>query len=74
MSPIMVDRTARTRARMLRTEDVAKRLDIPIRRVRILAQQGIIPRVKIGHSIRFNEADLEAWIAAGGAGYPKATK
>lgn len=59
-----------SRPRMLRAVEVAERLDLPVTRVRLLARQGIIPRVKVGHSVRFNEAELEEWIAAGGAGYP----
>lgn len=57
--------------RMLKVAEVAKRLDLSEKRVYILAQEGVIPRVKLGHQIRFNEATLEAWIAAGGAGYPE---
>lgn len=58
-------------ARMLRVADVAARLDLPEKRVYILAREGIIPHVRLGRSIRFNEAELEEWIAAGGAGYPE---
>lgn len=60
----------RQRVKMLRASEVAELLDLPEKRVRILAREGIIPRVKVGRQIRFNEAELEAWIAAGGAGYP----
>lgn len=57
------------RPRMLRATEVAERLDLPVKRVLLLARQGIIPRVKVGHQVRFNEAELEAWIAAGGKGF-----
>lgn len=76
MSTHMLDRaapawSANTPApRMLRVAEVAKRLDLPEKRLYILAREGIIPHVRLGRSIRFNEAELEAWIAAGGSGYP----
>lgn len=77
MSTPMLDRagmsahhTRRKASRMLRVSDVAQRLDLPEKRLYILAREGIIPHVRLGRSIRFNEAELEAWIAAGGAGYP----
>jgi len=60
------------RPRMLRVSQVAELLDLPEQRVRILAREGVIPRVKVGRQVRFNEAELEAWIAGGGAGYPGA--
>lgn len=57
------------RPRMLRVAEVAQRLDLPQKRVYILTREGIIPHVRLGKSIRFNEAEIEAWIAAGGRGY-----
>ena len=57
------------RPRMMRATEVAERLDLPVKRVLLLARRGIIPRVKVGHQVRFNEAELEAWIAAGGKGF-----
>lgn len=78
MSTHMLDRAApiahpRPPApRMLRVAEVAKRLDLPEKRLYILAREGIIPHVRLGRSIRFNEAEIEAWIAGGGAGYPGA--
>lgn len=57
--------------RMIRVAELASRLDLPEKRVYILARQGVIPHVRLGRSIRFNEAEIEALIAAGGAGYPE---
>ena len=57
------------RPRMLRVAEVAKRLDLPEKRLYILAREGIIPHVRLGRSIRFNEAEIEAWITAGGKGF-----
>lgn len=65
-----VDHQTTGAKRMLRSRDVAKILDIPEKRVRILAQEGIIPRVKVGRQVRFNAAEIEAWIQAGGSDYP----
>lgn len=79
MAPLIVDRPspirqpeaeAAPRPRMLRTADIAELLDLPAKRVSILAREGIIPRVKVGRSVRFNEADILAWVAAGGSAYP----
>lgn len=78
MSTHMLDRAAPVAhprpatPRMLRVAEVAKRLDLPEKRLYILAREGIIPHVRLGRSIRFNEAEIEAWIAGGGAGYPGA--
>ena len=57
------------RPRMLRVAEVAKRLDLPEKRLYILAREGIIPHVRLGRSIRFNEAEIEDWITAGGKGF-----
>lgn len=58
------------RPRMLRVTDVAELLDLPERRVYILAREGVLPHVRLGRSIRFNEAALLAWLEAGGSTYP----
>ena len=67
---VLVAQPGQPAPRMLRVAEVAKRLDLPEKRLYILAREGIIPHVRLGRSVRFNEAELEAWIAAGGAGYP----
>lgn len=59
------------RPRMLRCKAVAEMLDLPEQRVYILAREGVLPHVKVGRAIRFNEAELEEWIAAGGSSYPR---
>lgn len=73
MADHIVDRAATTvkLGRMLRAEAVAALLDLPRKRVYLLAQEGIIPHVRVGRQVRFNESAIEAWIANGGAGYPE---
>jgi excisionase family DNA binding protein len=41
---------------------VARRLGTSIRHVRRLVTERKIPYLKIGHFIRFDECDIEAWI------------
>jgi excisionase family DNA binding protein len=41
---------------------VARRLGTSIRHVRRLVTERKIPYLKIGHFIRFDERDIEAWI------------
>ena len=43
-------------------ETVARRLGTTLRHVRRLVTEGKIPYLKIGHFIRFDERDVEAWI------------
>lgn len=64
------DAAAPITGRMLRVAAVAELLDLPEKRVYELVRAGVLPHVRLGRSIRFNSAELEAWIAAGGAGYP----
>lgn len=66
MSSTNIDHRPR---RMLRVTEVATLLDLPEKRVYVLAREGVIPHVRLGRSIRFNEATLAAWLEAGGAGY-----
>lgn len=65
----MHEAPATGRRRMLRVKHVAEMLDLPEKRVYILVREGIIPHVRLGRAIRFNEGELEAWLAAGGGGY-----
>lgn len=73
MADHIVDRSLTNRAtkgRMLRADAVAELLDLPRKRVYLLARDGIIPHIRVGRQVRFSAQELEAWIAAGGAGYP----
>jgi excisionase family DNA binding protein len=48
-------------------DDVAARLGFHRRTVYRLAQTGKIPSVRFGRSVRFDGAQVEEWIASGGA-------
>lgn len=56
--------------RMLRASDVAELLDLPVKRVHILAREGVIPRIKVGRQVRFNPIEIQAWLNEGGSDYP----
>jgi excisionase family DNA binding protein len=43
-------------------EAVAGRLGVPVRHVRRLVAERRIPYIKWGHLIRFDPADVEAWL------------
>lgn len=43
--------------------DVATRLNVNVRHVRRLVEQGRIPYIKWGHLLRFDPDEIEAWIA-----------
>lgn len=53
---------ATTFPQLLDMETVARRLGTSIRHVRRLVTERKIPYLKIGHFIRFDERDIEAWI------------
>ena len=44
--------------------DVADRLGVQVRHVRRLVHERRIPFVKWGHLLRFDPADIEAWVEA----------
>lgn len=52
--------------RLLTAHEVAALLGLKVKTVYSLAEQGIIPRVKIGSMVRFNLVKLNEWIEAGG--------
>ncbi len=43
--------------------EVAARLNVNVRHVRRLVEQGRIPYIKWGHLLRFDPDEIEAWIA-----------
>ena len=43
---------------------VAKRLGVNHRHIRRLVAEGRIPYLKWGHLLRFDQADIEAWLDA----------
>jgi len=46
---------------MLSPDEVARRLDLPVRTVERWARQGRIPAVRDGDELRFDERELEPW-------------
>jgi len=54
---------------ILTAPEVATRLRISPQRAYELARLGLLPCIRIGRQVRFNEASLETWIADGGQGY-----
>ena len=55
---------------LLRSSDAAKKLDITEYQLYAKTREGIIPAVKIGRMIRWNEEALNDFIQAGGKSYP----
>jgi excisionase family DNA binding protein len=56
-----------------RTGYVAKRLGLSQDRVRTLADEGVIPHVRIGSQYRYSPSTIEQWIAEGGTRQNKPT-
>lgn len=56
--------------RLLRVPHVARILDVSEDRVYELAREGVLPAVRLGRQIRFDEDKLRAWIDQGGCALP----
>lgn len=54
---------------LLKAEQVARRLNISRAKAYQLMQQGIIPTVRILHSVRVRESDLEEYIQRSWSGW-----
>ena len=54
---------------ILTAQEVAARLRISPQRAYELARLGLLPCIRIGRQVRFDEAAVEGWIAAGGQAY-----
>lgn len=52
----------RAEAGLVDIDAVAKRLGVEVRHVRRLVSERWIPFIKWGHLLRFERADIEAWI------------
>ena len=52
-----------TRSPLLTIGEVALRLNVQVRHVRRLVHERRIPYLKWGHLLRFDEADVEQWLA-----------
>lgn len=53
--------------RLLTAKQTAELLQVTLSRVYELARIGLIPCVRMGRQIRFDEAALREWVAQGGA-------
>ncbi len=49
-------------APLMDIEAVARRLGVPVRHVRRLVAERRIPYLKWGHLLRFDPAEIEAWL------------
>jgi excisionase family DNA binding protein len=50
------------RSSLLNIDDVAVRLGVQVRHVRRLVTERRIPYIKWGHLLRFNPAEIDAWL------------
>ena len=48
--------------RLLTAEQLAERLGVPAKWPLAQARAGILPCVRLGRYVRFDEADVEAWL------------
>ncbi len=56
------------KARLLKADEVAQRLDVPKSTIYELGRTGRIPGVvRLGRTMRFQPDALEAWLKAGGS-------
>jgi excisionase family DNA binding protein len=53
--------------RLLTAKQVAELLQVTLPRVYQLAREGVIPSVRLGRQIRFEETALREWAARGGS-------
>lgn len=60
--------------RLLTAKQTAELLQVTLPRVYELARTGLIPSVRMGRQIRFNEEALRVWAANGGSLQPGAER
>jgi len=60
--------------RLLTAKQTADVLQVALPRVYELAREGVVPAVRLGRQVRFDEAALQQWIARGGAQNSEAQK
>jgi len=59
---------------ILTAQEVSAHLRISPQRAYELARLGLLPCIRIGRQVRFDEVKVEAWIAAGGRAYDQSLK
>jgi excisionase family DNA binding protein len=52
--------------RLLSADEVANKLGVSVARVYEMARRDLLPAVRLGRQVRFDQNQLEAWIASGG--------
>ena len=52
--------------RLMKIDEVARVLDVPVDRGYALARKGVIPVVRIGRQVHVDRDQLAAWIEGGG--------
>jgi len=62
---VNVPKVVADRALLISSKEAAKLLSISSRSLWSLTKCGAIPSRKIGRSVRYSPAELQAWIAAG---------
>lgn len=55
---------------LISVQEAAERLAVSQGRLYALVRQRLLPAVRLGRSLRFDRAQLEAFVEAGGAGWP----
>lgn len=67
ITPRTADITRWDGMKLLLAQEVAEILKIPLASVYDLARRKLIPSVRVGRLVRFEEDALRSWIATGGA-------
>ena len=62
--------TAPRTRRIVSVKPIAELLDVTPARVYDLAQQDLIPHIKLGRQVRFDLDKVEAWLESGGQALP----
>ena len=71
MQTVSAQNEAAPRARrIVGVKPIAELLDVKQSRVYDLAQQNLIPHIKLGRQVRFDLDKVEAWLESGGQALP----
>jgi excisionase family DNA binding protein len=53
--------------RLMKAKEAAELLQVSLQRIYELARKGLVPNVRIGRQVRFDEEALRGWVASGGS-------
>jgi excisionase family DNA binding protein len=59
-----------SKMQLLKASHVAELLSVSVARVYAMARQNLLPVVRLGRQVRFDRAQLEEWLRAGGKSLP----